>query len=126
MDTARPDSRPSLGWPWDGILDALLRWQDARGRVWAAQVAGDVNALRRAELDQEEAQSDWHAARAEVTRQWLLGLRLAIETEPTQLAVLLGQLPAADTVTEAIAGIEDRIDAAEDAIVNLESGAVYR
>jgi hypothetical protein len=106
------------------MADALLRWDDARRRHQAAQVAGDADGRERAALDREIAESDLAAVRGEVARQWLAGFRLALELEPTAVAGLLGRLPAADTVVEALGELEARIDAAEDAVVDLETNRV--
>lgn len=137
-DTARP---PVLGWPWDQLLDAARRAEGARQRLQAAGVlAGTVDTEKvrhpegersralqeklRAEFDLEGALADWRAVKAEMALQFLAGLRAAIEHEPTALRELLAQLPAAETVVEAIRELEDRVDAAEDAVVNLEQGRV--
>jgi hypothetical protein len=120
------DRPPPMGWPWDQMADALLRWDDARRRHHAARVAGDVDARERAALDREVAENDLAAVRDEVARQWLAGFRLALELEPTAVAGLLGRLPAAETVVGVLGELEARIDAAEDAVVNLVTNRVPR
>lgn len=134
---------PPLGWPWDALADAVLAAEDARKRLHAAQVvfgiacarvkAGEpaqaelsqaIDERNRAELDLETALVDHHTVRDEMSRQWLAGLRAVLDLEPTALAGLLGDLPVAPAVAEALGELEDRIDAAEDAVVNLEQGRV--
>jgi hypothetical protein len=59
-----------------------------------------------------------------VANQFLLGLRLAIEQEPTALATLLGNLPPSPLLTGAVEDLEDRVDAVEDAVVELKTERV--
>jgi hypothetical protein len=111
---------PPMGWPWDALADAVLRWAEADRRHHAAAVAGDVSARERAALDRDIALTDRAELRQEMARQWLAGLRAAVEVYgPATIAELLGGLPPAETVVEAIGELEDRVDAAEDAVVKL-------
>ncbi len=123
-----PDANrlPPLGWPWDQMADALLRWDDADKRFNAAMIAADLDARERAALDREIAAADLYAIKREVANQFLLGFRLAMELEPTAVAGLLGDLPPGTITTNALDELEDRVDAVEDAVVNLEQGSVAR
>lgn len=81
---------PAMGWPWDQIAEAALRFTEADQRVHAAAIAGDLNARMMAELDRESAQCDWHSVREEVARQWVFGLRAALDLNPESVRELLG------------------------------------
>jgi hypothetical protein len=124
-ETLRP---PPLGWPFDQIAAAGLRAADAERRLHAARVyAGTVDtpshahdaaergraakAVWEAELDLEEARAAWLAVKRQVAAQFVYGLRAALEYERTALAELLGDLPAAPPVVEALSELEDRADA---------------
>jgi hypothetical protein len=80
---------PTLGWPWDQIADAALRFTEAEQHLQAAQVAGDVGAKAAAELDRETALRDWQGVREEVARQWVFGLRAALDLNPESVRELL-------------------------------------
>jgi hypothetical protein len=110
---------PPLGFPWDQYAEAVLRWDEANRRHHAAQVAGDVSAREEAALDRETALVDRQRIRDEVVRQWLLGFRWALEECPAAVASLLGDLPPAEPVVEALRELEDRVDTVEDAVVRL-------
>lgn len=80
---------PTLGWPWDQIAEAALRFTEADQHLHAAQVRGDLNARLAAELDRETALRDWQSVREEVARQWVFGLRAALELNPESVRELL-------------------------------------
>lgn len=124
MDAA--NRLPPLGWPWDALQDAGRRLERADREMLVAGTAGDVTARCAAELDRERAILDFFAVREELALQWLSGFRWALERYPAHVADLLRELPPARAVTDAIGELEDRVDAAEDAVVKLEHGQVYR
>jgi hypothetical protein len=109
-DTNRP---PPMGYPWDQLQSAALRFADADKRLHAAQVAGDTPARLAAELDRETALRHWSDLREEVARQWLLGLRMVLATQPTNLAELLRDVPPSEVVVQSLRELEDRTEAAE-------------
>lgn len=121
---------PPLGWPWDQVRAALERWVGARLRHHAAVVRGDVNARESAQMEMWEAEQDRAGVRDRVAQEWLMGFRCAMELYPEAVAALLDELvkdvPPAAGVVEAITELEDRVDAAEDAVVELERDRVYR
>lgn len=78
-----------MGWPWDQIADSALRFTEADQRLQAASVAGDVAAKAAAELDRETALREWGDVRAEVARQWMFGMRAALEAHPEAVRELL-------------------------------------
>jgi hypothetical protein len=117
---------PPLGWPWDALADAVLRWADARDRHHAATVAGDVNAREDAAADRWRAEQDHARVRDEVARQWLAGMRAAIELYGPAFLSEWAELPPPAVFVSAVQDLEERVDAAEDAIVNLEHGPVCR
>jgi hypothetical protein len=78
-----------MGWPWDQIADAALRFTEADQLLHAAQIAGDTSARLAAELDRETAAREWGAVREEVARQWVFGLRAALELNPESVRELL-------------------------------------
>lgn len=117
---------PPMGWPWDAMAEAVLRWDAARQRHHAAMIAGDVNAREETALEMCLAESDRWAIRQELANQFLAGFRAALDCEPTVLAGLLADLPPNALLTAAIDDLEDRVDAAEDAVVNLETNRVTR
>lgn len=80
---------PPMGWPWDQIAEAALRFTEADQLLQAASVRGDTNGKLAAELDREAAANDWHAVREEVARQWVFGLRAALELNPESVRELL-------------------------------------
>lgn len=80
---------PTSGWPWDQIAEAALRFTEADQLLQAASVAGDANGKLAAELDRETALRDWHTVREEVARQWVFGLRAALELNPESVRELL-------------------------------------
>lgn len=126
---------PPMGWPWDQLADATLRWADARDRHHAAQVAlataaatdhegnpawsaaevrrAAINDRERAALDMEQALLDHWEARQEVSRQWLTGLRMTLELQPANLAELLRDVPPSEIVVQSLRELEDRTEAAE-------------
>jgi hypothetical protein len=108
---------PPLGWPWDALLDAGMRLERADAALLAAGTAGDVMGKLAAALDREKAIGDFFTVREEMARQWMAGLRAAVERYgPTAIAELLDGLPPAETVKEAIGELEDRVDAVENSI----------
>jgi hypothetical protein len=78
-----------LGWPWDQIAEAALRFTEADQHLQAASVRGDVNGKAAAELDRETAIREWGDVREEVARQWVFGLRAALELHPESVRELL-------------------------------------
>jgi hypothetical protein len=123
MGAATGEGLPALGWPWDQLADATLRWAAARDRHHAATVAGDVNAREAAAADRWRAEQDRAAVRDDVARLWLAGFRAATELHPEAVAALFDRLvadvPPAAGVAVAIQELEDRVDVAEDAVVKL-------
>jgi hypothetical protein len=110
---------PPLGWPWDALLDAARRLERADQAMLAAGTAGDAMARCAAELDRSQAIIDWNRIKDEQALVWLAGFRAALERYPASVAGLLGDLPPCRRLTEAIDELEDRVDAAEDVVVDL-------
>lgn len=104
---------PPMGWPWDQLTDAAIRYGEAGQRIIAASLAGDVMARCAAELDRDAAAADFTAVREEQARQWLAGLRAVLATQPANLAELLRDVPPSEVVVQSLRELEDRTEAAE-------------
>lgn len=115
---------PPMGWPWDALLEAARRMECAERAMMAAGTAGDLTARMGAELDRAAAVSDFHAVKDDIALQWLAGLREAIQRYPVATGAALADLPPAAPVAAALDELEDRVDAVEDAVVNLETNRV--
>lgn len=108
-------NRPTpMGWPWDQLADAAIRFGETGQRIIAASLAGDVMARCAAELDRDTAAADFTAVREEMARQWLAGLRAVLATQPANLAELLRDVPPSEIVAQSLRELEDRTEAAED------------
>jgi hypothetical protein len=112
-----------LGWPWDQIADAALRFTEADQRLWAAQVAiigterPDFNAIAAAQLDRDKAVADWHDVREDVARLWLAGFRFALELNPEAVETLRNPQRKADA---AVASLYRELDAMRCRVRDLE------
>jgi hypothetical protein len=106
------DPLTSLGEPFASFGRALLAADDARQRLHEAQVAGDLDEIRRAELDREAAIAEVEKIRHHGATTFLMFARWAVELFPGALSVHLDPTLRAE------------LDATQSAIVELER-AVY-
>jgi hypothetical protein len=102
-----------LKWPWNEIIRAALRADDAAKRSIAAGARRDVDARMQADMERLDALGDAEKVKDEVADLVMAGLRFAAERQPAGLALFLARLPVPR-------GVSDRLDQHEDAVLDLE------
>jgi hypothetical protein len=121
---SRKDAVPDLGSPtFNEYTRLLLAADDARKALHAAQIAGDRDAISRAELEREEAIGDVYAFKARVAADLLLAIRFVEEIHPGRVAAITGHSEPSelDVTQTAIVAAEGRIEELENAVVALEA-----
>lgn len=114
-----------LDWPWSKMADAMVRYADASRRLLEAQTAGRREATLCAQLDLDDAMSDYRRVREKIAELWLMGFRCALELNPVAITELVGRLvlPTSDVMATAIEDLETRLDRAERILLKLAGGS---
>src|SRR5262249_41673869 len=84
-----PDPFGAYGEPFASYLDLLGAIDEADRRLWAARVAGDVNAIFAAEFDLDVARCALHDFKYHAAKTLLLFARFAAEVCPGALQAFL-------------------------------------